>query len=52
MLLKNDGFLPRRLVEDLILDKNIIVSGKIVQYLVEHQLIGIRFLYKNFKKVS
>lgn len=47
---------PIRPKEDLILNNNDNkekVSGKIVQYLLAHQINGIRFLYNNsYKKVS
>lgn len=39
-----------RLAEDLHLDKDVKVSGKIVKYLKDFQIDGIRFLYKHFKK--
>lgn len=38
-----------RLAEDLYLDKDVKVSGKIVKYLKDYQIEGIRFLYKNYK---
>lgn len=33
-------------------DPDIYVSDEIVQYLLTHQINGIRFLYRNYKKVS
>lgn len=41
-----------RLAEDLCLDKDIKVSGKIVKYLKDYQIHGIRYLYKNYKNKS
>lgn len=38
-----------RLAEDLYLDKDVKVSGKIVKYLKNYQIEGIRYLYKNYK---
>lgn len=40
----------KRLVEDLLLDTDIKVSGKIVKYLKDFQIHGLRFLYKNYIK--
>lgn len=37
---------------DLDNDPHTYVSDEIVQYLLNHQINGIRFLYRNHKKVS
>lgn len=40
--------------DDLILsdEPKVYVNGEIVQYLLTHQINGIRILYDNFQKVS
>lgn len=40
--------------EHLILNKNqyVYVNGAIAQYLLTHQINGVRFLYRNYEKVS
>lgn len=43
-----------QLKEDLLLDNEpkFFVSHKIAQYLLNHQLNGIRFMFRHFKNVS
>lgn len=48
------GLKKVQLKDDLILNNKpkIYVSSVIAQYLLTHQMAGIRFLYTNYKKVS
>lgn len=47
------GLTAVRSSEQLILNKerNVYVNGAIAQYLLNHQINGVRFLYRNYEKV-
>lgn len=52
--MSNAGLTAIRPNEDLVLcnETKTRISGRIVQYLSTHQINGIRFIYKNYRKVN
>lgn len=53
MAMFKTGLTAIRSNEQLILnkDKHVFVNGAIAQYLLNHQINGVRFLYRNYEKV-
>lgn len=53
MAMFKTGLTAIRSNEHLILnkEKHVYVNGAIAQYLLNHQIIGVRFLYRNYEKV-
>lgn len=54
MAMFKKGLTAIRSTEHLVLNKetNIYVNGVIAQYLLNHQINGVRFLYRNYVKVN
>lgn len=54
MAMFKTGLSTFRSNENLILnkEKHVYVNGAIAQYLLSHQINGLRFLYRNYEKVN